>query len=119
MERRLNVKSVAILLSPLLLFAILVIPYGRLNGNVIVDWLGCGCPKVDEFGNIYEPSFNANDFTALFWLFISAVATVLSFIFSGKTFLKEKTWARVLYAAAVAIVSIFISYNLYQNMMWN
>lgn len=119
MERRLNVKSVAILLSPLLLFAILVIPYGWLNGNVIVDWLGCGCPRVDELGNIYEPSFNANDFTALFWLFVSAVATVVSIFISGKTFLKEKRWVRAVYAVAVAVMSLFISYDLYLSMMWN
>ena len=119
MERKVNLKSIAVLISPLLLFAILVIPYGWLNGNVIVDWLGCGCPRVDELGNIYEPSFNANDFTALFWLFISAVATFISFVFSGKTFLKEKTWARVLYVVVVAVLSVFISYSFYRSMMWN
>ena len=40
-------------------------------------------------------------------------------LIKGKTFLKEKRWGRALYAVAVAVLSLFISYNLYLSMMWN
>ena len=63
------VKNAAVLISPLLSFAVLLVPYSWANQAFIVDWFGCGCPKVDELGNIIHPDFNANDFTALFWLF--------------------------------------------------
>lgn len=35
------------------------------NQQLLVKWLGCGCPVIDEFGNMVEDNFNANDFTAL------------------------------------------------------
>ena len=118
MNRKFDFKSTVILISPLLLFAVLVIPYGWLNSYVIVDWLGCGCPRVDELGNIYEPGFNANDFTALFWLFVSVIVTVVACIISIKKFPRWRWWVRVFYIVAVIAVSLFISYNLYQSMMW-
>ena len=31
----------------LLLFPLLYIPYDFLNTIVLVEWLGCGCPRVD------------------------------------------------------------------------
>ena len=54
------IKTIVKLISPLLLFVILVIPYGWLNSNLLVDIFGCGCPTVDEFGNIIHPDFNTN-----------------------------------------------------------
>ena len=71
-------KKIAVLLTPILLFAILLIPYSLVNQYFIVDWLGCGCPVIDEAGNMVENNFNANDFTALFWLFISYLQTCLN-----------------------------------------
>ena len=61
-------KTVLLLVVPFLLFAVLIVPYSYLNQAVLVDWLGCGCPQVDEAGEMVEPVFNANDFTALFRL---------------------------------------------------
>ena len=54
------VKNAAVLISPLLSFAVLLVPYSWANQAFIVDWFGCGCPKVDELGNIIHPDFNAN-----------------------------------------------------------
>lgn len=119
MEEKLNFKKIAVLLSPLLPFVLLPIPYGWFNSNVLVDWLGCGCPRVDELGNIYEPVFNANDFTALFWLFVSMAVTLTAFVISVRKFPSWNRWLRALYVIAVIAVSLLISYNLYQSMMWS
>ena len=58
--------------------AILLVPYSLVNQHFIVDGLGCGCPVIDEAGNMVENNFNANDFTAFFWLFISICVTAIS-----------------------------------------
>ena len=110
-------KRIAVLLTPILLFAILLVPYSLVNQHFIVDWLGCGCPVVDEAGNIIENNFNANDFTELFWLFISACVTVISVFFS-KRIPKEKIWLRILYIVGMLLVSLFITYQFCQMMMW-
>lgn len=112
------VKKLVLLIAPLLLFVILYIPYRWANQQFIVEWLGCGCPVKDEFGNIVENNFNANDFTVLFWLFISVCVTVIS-VFLSKRISKEKMWLRVLYIASILVVSLLITYQFYQIMMWN
>ena len=112
------VKKIVVLVSPLLLFVVLLVPYSWANQQFIVDWLGCGCPILDEFGNMVENNFNANDFTALFWLFISVCATAVAVLLS-KRFLKEKTWLRVLYITGIFLVSLIISYVFFQMMLWN
>ena len=111
-------KTIAILLTPLLLFAILLVPYSLVNQHFIVDWLGCGCPVIDEAGNMVENNFNANDFTALFWLFISICVTAIS-VFLSKRIQKEKMWFRVLYILGMFLVSLFITYQFCQMMVWN
>ena len=113
-----SIKMIAILLTPLLLFAILLVPYSLVNQHFIVDWLGCGCPVIDEAGNMVENNFNANDFTALFWLFISICVTAIS-VFLSKRIQKEKMWFRVLYILGMFLVSLLISYQFSQMMMWN
>ena len=113
-----SIKMIAILLTPLLLFAILLVPYSLVNQHFIVDWLGCGCPVIDEAGNMVENNFNANDFTALFWLFISICVTAIS-VFLSKRIQKEKMWFRVLYILGMFLVSLFITYQFCQMMMWN
>ena len=113
-----SIKMIAILLIPLLLFAILLVPYSLVNQHFIVDWLGCGCPVIDEAGNMVEYNFNANDFTALFWLFISICVTEIS-VFLSKRIQKEKMWFRVLYILGMFLVSLLISYQFCQMMMWN
>lgn len=112
------IKTIAILISPIILFAVLLIPYSLVNQHFIVDWLGCGCPVLDEAGNMVESLFNANDFTALFWLFISICSTVIS-VFISKRMPNEKLWLRILYIVAILLISLLISYQLYQVMMWN
>ena len=113
-----NVKKIVILLTPILLFAVLFVPYSLANQHFIVDWLGCGCPVIDEAGNVVENNFNANDFTALFWLFVSACVTAIS-AFLSKIIPKEKVWLRVLYIVGMLVLSILITYQFCQMMMWN
>lgn len=104
---------------PILLFFVLVIPYSWVNGEYIVDWLGCGCPVYNEdTGTTVTNKFNANDFTACFWLFITVCATVMS-VFLTKLLPKGKAWLKILYVVGVFAVSLAISYWFYQNMMWN
>ena len=112
-----NVKKIVILMTPILLFAILFVPYNLVNQHFIVDWLGCGCPVIDEAGNMVENNFNANDFTALFWLFVSACVTAIS-AFLSKSIPKEKVWLRVLYIVGMLVLSILITYQFCQMMMW-
>ena len=119
MENKSVIKTIAILIMPLLLFAILFIPYSWLNSAVIVDVFGCGCPQVKENGEIVHPSFNANHFTLLFWLFISICVTVISVFISIKNIPNNNKWLRVIYVAGMFTVSIVISYSFLQLMMWN
>ena len=111
------IKKIAVLVAPLLLFVVLLVPYSWANQQFIVEWLGCGCPIIDEFGNMVENKFNANDFTALFWLFISACTTIIS-VFLSRGIPKEKIWLRVLYVIGMLLVSLWIAYQFYQMMMW-
>lgn len=113
-----TIKKLAVLASPLLLFAILLFPYSWLNQEYLVEWFGCGCPKVDELGNIIHPDFNANHFTTLFWLFITVCVTIIA-AFLSKRIPKEKMWVRLLYIVVMFAVSLFITYQFIQMMMWN
>lgn len=105
-------------LFPILLFAVLLVPYSWLNQAFLVDWLGCGCPQIDEAGNLYQPAFNANDFTACFWLAISVVAGVIAFFLSRRLFPENKIY-RTVYTSATVVIALLIAYWLYQHMMWN
>ncbi len=102
-----SLKKIIILATPLLLFVVLLVPYSWANQQFLVEWLGCGCPVIDEFGNIVENNFNANDFTALFWSFISICATATS-VFLSRNIPKEKMWLRVVYIVGIFFVSFFI-----------
>ena len=112
------IKKIAFFISPLLLFVVLLVPYSLANQQFIVKWLGCGCPVIDEFGNMVENRFNANDFTALFWLFISICVTAIS-VLIAKRIPKEKPWLRVLYVIGVFLISLLITNEYCQMMMWN
>lgn len=118
MENRKRIRTVVLLTSPLLLFLVLLLPYSWVNRTFLVEWFGCGCPKVDALGQIITPDFNANDFTALFWLFIAACATVLA-VFSSKKIPKEKLWLKVLYVVGIFAASVLIAWRFTQMMMWN
>lgn len=112
-----SIKKTAVLFSPILLFVVLFVPYDLLNQHFIVDWLGCGCPTVDEYGNMIYSNFNANDFTALFWLFVSACVIAIS-VFLSRRIPKEKMYFRVLYIVCMLAVSLVISYQFCQIMKW-
>ena len=113
-----TVKKVAVLLIPFLLFAVLLVPYSWFNQQYVVEWFGCGCPVLDAEGNMVENHFNANDFTLLFWFGISVLATVLSVVLS-KNMAKDRVWLRVLYVVGTLLISLLISYQFYQMMMWS
>ena len=112
-----SLKKTSILVSPLLFLVVFVVLYSWVNQQFIVKWLGCGCPVIDEFGNLVKNSFNANDFTALFLLFISICTIAISVLFS-KRIPKEKMWIRILYIIYILLTSLFISYQFYQLMLW-
>lgn len=111
-------KQIILAVCPLLLFALLVVPYSWFNQAFLVDWLGCGCPQIDEFGNLYEPAFNANDFTACFWFAIALIATVLT-VFLSKRIFPTILLLRILYIGTTAALSLFIAYQFSRYMMWN
>jgi formate hydrogenlyase subunit 3/multisubunit Na+/H+ antiporter MnhD subunit len=95
----------------LLLFPLLFIPYMRLNSNVIVKWLGCGCPQIGPDGKEIARGFNANHFTFLFWTGIGIIVILIS-IFNLKRISKRKdkesymTW---IVLTVLCIVFIFSS----------
>lgn len=113
-----NIRTVALLLTPILLFFVLVIPYQILNEEVLVDVFGCGCPKIDENGEMIDSYFSANDFTTLFWLFV-AIASTVGAVFLSKLLPREKIWLRVVYIAAILAISLFTAYTFRQGMAWN
>lgn len=118
MSKKERVKKTVLLISPLLLFFILFRPYAYLNSHVLVDWLGCGCPQFDAQGNLVTPAFNANDFSALFWLAVSVASTVLAIVCS-KTIPRSKIWLRLLYVIGIAFCSLLIALTFYQTLLWN
>ena len=117
MNAKTILKNVSILISPMLLFVVLPIPYSYLNGLVLVKWFGCGCPKFDAAGNMISPDFNANHFTMIFWTVVSVGATVLAF-FLSKKFIGNRKWLRALYVAGILAVSLLISCFIFRMTMW-
>ena len=110
-------KKIIVFATPLLLFAVLIVPYSWANQQFIVDWLGCGCPVIDEFGNAVENNFNANDFTALFWVVVSLGVTAVS-AFLSKRIPQKMVWLRVLYPLGMFLLSLLIACHFTQMMMW-
>lgn len=113
-----QLRNVAKLIAPILVFPVLFIPYALLNSEVLVKWLGCGCPKIDASGEMIHDYFSANDFTAYFWLVIAICVTVLSGFFSKNVF-KKKKWVRAVYVAGMFLISLFAAYFMIQRLMWN
>ena len=113
-----RMKQVMKLMIPVLVFPMLFLPYQMLNSFVIVEWLGCGCPKVDASGEMIHDYFSANDFTAIFWLVIAVGVTALSG-FLSKDIFKEKKWIRVIYTAGIFVVSVLAAYMMIPLMMWS
>lgn len=119
MNKKNCVKMIALFITPLFLFAILLLPYSWLNSAVIVDVFGCGCTEIDESGKLITYSkINANDVTALFWMFVAICATVLAIFISIKKIPREKNWLRVVYVVGIFVISLFIAYSFSQMMLW-
>lgn len=117
LKNRFGMKSILLLLAPVLLFFVLVTPYHYVNSEFLVDWLGCGCPQMDEFGNMVEREFNANDFTAIFWLLIALAATALAIPIS-KILPWNAKWLRITYVLLILTISLLIARGFTQSMMW-
>ncbi|MBR6593655.1 MAG: hypothetical protein IKK83_00525 [Clostridia bacterium] len=111
-------KAAFFMLLPLSLFLLLLYPYSLINQAVIVDWLGCGCPKVSGEGEMIHDYFSANDFTRAFWGFIAVCATALAVI-PARRFLKGRALWQTLYIVALGVLSLFIAAAFTQSMMWN
>ena len=94
-------KKVSLLLAPLTLFPLLFYPYSLVNGRVIVDIFGCGCPVIDSDGNVTQNLFNANDFTACFWFAVTS-----------------RPWLRIVYITGVAALSFSCMYLFNRLMLW-
>lgn len=118
MKAKYALKTVFFMLLPFSLFLLLLYPYSLVNQSVIVDWLGCGCPKVNEAGEMVHDYFNANDFTAVFWAFIALCVTALSVI-PGRRFLKGQNLLCAVYVIGVGGLSLHIARSLTEAMMWN
>lgn len=122
MDKNKILKTIAILLLPLLLFFVLYVPYLYFNSEFLVDRLGCGCGSVfiDEQGNIVEVEnrFNANTFTAYFWLFIALLVTAISAVLS-RFIPSKKKWLKAVYVVLMFVVSLAVAQNFFRSMMWN
>ena len=112
------IPKIFLLASPLLLFVLLAYPYNILNSEIIVEWLGCGCPVASTDGILITSSFNANDFTALFWSIIALISTAISIPLSKKI-LADKKWVRIVYIAGIFVISVYCAFFLFHSMMWS
>lgn len=88
----------------IILFPLLFIPYMWLNGAVIVEIFGCGCPQIAPDGTEVIRNFNANDFTFLFWCAVGAIVLIIS-LFQMKKL--RYTWQRFLLIASMILGSAF------------
>lgn len=111
-----KIRKVFKLISPVFLFCVLFIPYQIVNSEFIVNWLGCGCPVVDEFGNAVQSNFNANDFTTCFWHFIVICEVALAVFISKKEI--QKKWLKLIYIVIILVVSLMIANYFSVAFMW-
>ena len=100
----------------LLILPVLYIPYNLLNTKVIVKWLGCGCPQIDENGNEIVNRFNANHFSQLFWAIMALTVIVISLVQIKKL---QKWQYKLLYIGLISIGSLWLAGSFYKSMIWN
>ena len=112
-----SLKNAFKLSCPVLVFPVLFIPYAFLNSKVLVECLGCGCPKVNASGEMIHDYFSANDFTRIFWLVIAVGVTVSAWVLSKKVL--EKKWVRVVYTIGIFVVSLLVMSWIVRSMMWS
>ena len=99
----------------LLILPALYMPYKYLNERVIVEWLGCGCPKLGPQGEMIESGFNANDFTLIFWGAV-ALAVIIISLFNVKQL--TKWYHKLLYMVLISAGSLFVALQFYYSMQW-
>lgn len=99
----------------ILIFPILYIPYSILNTKVIVKWLSCGCPTIDENGQTIKNTFNANHFTLIFWGIIAFIVIIIS-LFNMRNLTKRR--CKLIYMISMAAASIFLAFLCYYSMLW-
>ena len=115
---KIPIKKFFMCIAPLLLFPVLFIPYAWLNSALIVDWLGCGCPKITASGEMIDDYFSANDFTRIFWLVVAVSVTVISRL-QSKAIFAIKKWAGIIYVIFIFLCSIFIAYIFSSYLLWS
>lgn len=99
-----------------LLFPVLYFPYRWLNQAVIVQWLGCGCPQIDENGQAVYRAFNANDFTWFFWWAVALAVMIISLC----QLLRMKRWQyKVLYLIVIFLACALIVPAFFESLYWN
>ena len=99
----------------LLIMPVMFLPYHILNTKLLVDWLGCGCPKLDEQGNEIISSFNANDFTLIFWI-VAAVVVIIISLFNMRNL--AKWYSKLAYILLIAGGSVFLAFKFHTLMQW-
>lgn len=87
--------------TPILLFA----PYSFVNQLFLVEWLGCGC----------VPSFNANDFTALFWGVTGILSVGAAILMSHRISVRA---AKIAYILCIAATMVYICNLFNRVLMW-
>jgi hypothetical protein len=100
----------------LFIYPVLYFPYGILNRNVIVKWLGCGCPVIDENGNMIIRAFNANDFTSYVALLIGLMTVIIT-ILNVKHINKTKN--KILYLIIMLSATLYMGFTFVRSQMWN
>lgn len=89
----------------------LFIPYYILLDSVIVDWLGCACPRAD---GTYS-AFNANHFTVLFWCVTALVVMAISAFQARKI---EGGWKKAAYLIGILLFSVLCARYFPAQMMF-
>lgn len=105
------------LMAPILLLVAISVPYAILNQEVLVDWLGCGCPVIDEHGHAHERAFNANDFTRIFWIVMGAGSILLSTVLAKKYLSKSRLY--YVYYGIMVVLAVLICASFITLMRWN
>lgn len=108
-------KKFFVLFWQFLPFPVLYFPYKILNEQVLMDWLGCGCPRLDENGQIV-PHFSANSFTAYFWFAVALFSIIITVINLKRI---SKWYFKVAYAVVCIFLALFLSNSFYYHMQWN
>ena len=102
-----TVKKIFKLISPLLLFDLLLWPYAHLNKTIIIDTFGSGWS--------YYP--NANDVSNIFWYAVAICVALIS-IYRAITQIKGKWWLKSIYVLAMLVISLYIAKQIIPIFYW-